>query len=95
MATILELAKLSEVLYGDSPIPSGWTEVGRSEKPDGYLGIAYVNANKANREIVIVNRGTRVHHDFSLSDIEADAELMVGEKTNQQQDKRVSLHADV
>ncbi|MHB1586281.1 MAG: lipase family protein [Acidiferrobacteraceae bacterium] len=72
MATILELAELSAAVYGDAPVPTGWTKIQASTPAsDGYLGVAYVNTHT--KEIVIANRGTR---RTSLADLLNDAMLL-------------------
>lgn len=58
MATLGELAKLSAAVYGDSPVPNGWTPLGNgmNDTDSGYRGQAYINTSG---EIVIANRGTQ------------------------------------
>ncbi len=70
MATILTLAELSSAVYGDTPVPAGWTIVpgtSGTSKPnsDGYFGVAYVNTTT--HEIVIANRGTVVPSSLSAA----------------------------
>ncbi|RCN55738.1 alpha/beta hydrolase family protein [Acidiferrobacter thiooxydans] len=81
MATILELAELSSAVYGDTPVPTGWTVMpgpyGTSgSNPDGYYGVAYINTTT--HEIVIANRGTV---PASLANLINDAELAAHEVT--------------
>ena len=73
MATILELAELSAAVYGDHPIPSGWsvltssTQINPAWAIDGYYGVAYQNATTG--EIVIANRGTDLKNFSNLTNL--------------------------
>lgn len=85
MATLLELAQLSATVYGDPVNPTligNWTLLeSYTGVGDGYFGQAY--QNKATKEIVITNRGTRI---ASLDDILADIKLAAGVITPEQED---------
>ena len=67
MATILELSELSAAVYGDHPIPSGWSVLASSTTQAGYYGVAYQNATTG--EIVIANRGTDLKNFSNLTNL--------------------------
>ncbi|MHB1677394.1 MAG: lipase family protein [Sulfuriferula sp.] len=93
MATILELAELSAAVYGDHPIPSGWsvltssTQINPAWAIDGYYGVAYQNTTTG--EIVIANRGTDLKNFSNLTNLlnlESDVQLALHEATQVQTD---------
>jgi hypothetical protein len=94
MATILELAQLSDAAYGDQSAltylkQNGWTLFSTSlANPDGYLGEAYKKTNpNGTVQIVIANRGTRGFS--SLADLLNDAKLTAGKKNPAQDDAAI------
>ena len=98
MATLLELAQLSKMAYGDPvdpPLNGNWILLeSYAGDGNGYFGQAF--QNRVTKEIVITNRGTR---PTSLDDYLADITLTAGVITPEQVDavrfaKKVANNTD-